>query len=211
VLQSKVESQTQSIIKEIAIQVLKDEAKAVENLCAFIGPEFERAAEMLLQCEGRVVVTGVGKAGHIGRKLAATLASTGTHALFVSAAEAAHGDLGMMKHGDVVIALSHSGASDEVVRILPVIKDIGARLIAMTSKPESPLAKAAEVVLLTGVTQEADPRGLAPTSSAVAMLALGDALAIAVSVARGFTAQDILRFHPGGALGKLKIVNGRSE
>ena len=206
-----MESQTKSTIKEIAIQVLKDEAQAVENLCAFIGPEFERAAEMLLQCEGRVVVTGIGKAGHIGRKLAATLASTGTHALFVSAAEAAHGDLGMMKDGDVVIALSHSGASDEVVHILPVIHDIGAHLIAITSKPESPLAKAASVVLLTGVEKEADPRGLAPTSSAVAMLALGDALAMAVSVARGFTREDFLRFHPGGALGKLKIVNGRSK
>ena len=206
-----MESQTKDAIREIAIQVLKDEAQAVENLCALIGPEFERAAEMLLQCEGRVVVTGIGKAGHIGRKLAATLASTGTHALFVSAAEAAHGDLGMMKHGDVVIALSHSGASDEVVHILPIIKDLGARLIAITSKPESPLAKAAEVVLLTGVAKEADPRGLAPTSSAVAMLALGDALAMAVSVARGFTREDFLRFHPGGALGKLKIVYGRSE
>ena len=192
-------------IVEIAKRVLKLEAEAVANLAAHLDENFERAAEMLLQCEGRVVVTGMGKAGHIGRKLAATLASTGTHALFISAAEAAHGDLGMMKHGDVVIALSHSGASDEVVRILPIIKDIGARLIAMTSKPESPLAKAAEVVLLTGVTKEADPRGLAPTSSAVAMLALGDALAIAVSVARGFTAQDFLRFHPGGALGKTEV------
>lgn len=206
-----MESQTKSTIKEIAIQVLKDEAQAIENLCTFIGPEFERAAEMLLQCQGRVVVTGIGKAGHIGRKLAATLASTGTHALFVSAAEAAHGDLGMMKNGDVVIALSHSGASDEVVHILPIIRDMGARLIAITSKPDSPLAQASEVVLLTGVTQEADPRGLAPTSSAVAMLALGDALAMAVSVARGFTREDFLRFHPGGALGKLKIVNGRSK
>ncbi len=192
-------------IVEIAKRVLKLEAEAVANLAAHLDENFERAAEMLLQCEGRVVVTGMGKAGHIGRKLAATLASTGTHALVISAAEAAHGDLGMMKHGDVVIALSHSGASDEVVRILPIIKDIGARLIAMTSKPESPLAKAAEVVLLTGVTKEADPRGLAPTSSAVAMLALGDALAIAVSVARGFTAQDFLRFHPGGALGKTEV------
>jgi arabinose-5-phosphate isomerase len=199
-----VDAQTAKTINQIAIQVLTEEAKAVENLLQQIGPEFERAAEMILNCNGRVVVTGIGKAGHIGRKLAATLASTGTHALFVSAAEAAHGDLGMMKRGDVVIALSHSGASDEVVHILPIIRDMGARLIAITSKPDSPLAQASEVVLLTGVTQEADPRGLAPTSSAIAMLALGDALAMAVSVARGFTAEDFLRFHPGGALGKLK-------
>lgn len=198
-------------IVEIAKQVLKLEAEAVANLAEHLDENFERAAEMLLQCKGRVVVTGMGKAGHIGRKLAATLASTGTPALFVHSAEAAHGDLGMMKMHDVIIGLSHSGASDEVVHILPVIHDIGAHLIAITSKPESPLAQAASVVLLTGVDREADPRGLAPTSSAIAMLALGDALAIAVSVARGFTAQDFLRFHPGGALGKTKIVNGRNE
>jgi len=199
-----LETQTDSNLREIALQVLKLEAEAVANVAAHLGPEFESAAEMLLHCEGRVVVTGIGKAGHIGRKLAATLASTGTHALFVSAAEAAHGDLGMMKRGDVVIALSHSGASDEIVHILPIIHDIGAQLIAITSKPDSPLAKSAAVVLLTGVEKEADPHGLAPTSSAVAMLALGDALAMAVSVARGFTREDFLRFHPGGALGKLK-------
>ncbi len=197
-------TQTATNILEVARQVVKLEAEAVANVAAHLGPEFERAAEILLKCEGRVAVTGIGKAGHIGRKLAATLASTGTHALFVSAAEAAHGDLGMMKRGDVVIALSHSGASDEVVHLLPIIRDMGARLIAITSKPDSPLAQASEVVLLTGVTQEADPRGLAPTSSAIAMLALGDALAMAVSVARGFTRDDFLRFHPGGALGKLR-------
>ena len=197
-------TQTATNILEVARRVVKLEAEAVANVAAHLGPEFERAAEMLLECQGRVVVTGMGKAGHIGRKLAATLASTGTHALFVSAAEAAHGDLGMMKRGDVVIALSHSGASDEIVRILPIIREIGASIIAITSKPDSPLAQASEVVLLTWVTKEADPRGLAPTSSAVAMLALGDALALAVSVARGFTREDFLRFHPGGALGKLK-------
>ncbi len=191
-------------LKEIALRVVKLEAEAVANVAAHLGPDFERAGAMLLRCEGRVVVTGMGKAGHIGRKLAATLASTGTHALFVSAAEAAHGDLGMMKHGDVVIALSHSGASDEIVHILPIIRDIGAPIIAITSQPDSPLAKAAEVVLITGVEKEADPLGLAPTASAVAMLALGDALALAVSVARGFTREDFLRIHPGGALGKLR-------
>ncbi len=199
-----MDAQTARTIHEVALHVLTEEAQALENLRQHIGPEFERAAGMILDCEGRVVVTGIGKAGHIGRKLAATLASTGTHALFVSAAEAAHGDLGMMKRGDIVIALSHSGASDEVVHILPIIRDIGARLIALTSRPQSPLAQASEVVLLTGVEHEADPRGLAPTSSAVAMLALGDALALAVSVARGFTREDFLRFHPGGALGRLR-------
>ena len=191
-------------IIEIAEQVVKDEAEAVANVAAHLGPEFVRAAEMLLHSEGRVVVTGMGKAGHIGRKLAATLASTGTPALFVHPAEAAHGDLGMMKAHDVVIALSHSGASDEVVHILPIIRDIGAPIIAITSQADSLLAKAAAVVLLTGVEKEADPRGMAPTSSAIAMLALGDALAMAVSVAREFTREDFLRFHPGGALGKLK-------
>ena len=199
-----MDAQAAKTIREVALHVLTEEARAVENLRQHIGPEFEQAAGMILDCEGRVVVTGIGKAGHIGRKLAATLASTGTHALFVSAAEAAHGDLGMMKRGDIVIALSHSGASDEVVHILPIIRDIGARLIALTSRPASPLAQASEVVLLTGVAHEADPRGLAPTSSAVAMLALGDALALAVSVARGFTREDFLRFHPGGALGRLR-------
>ncbi len=196
--------QTDAPILDIARRVIELEAAAVENVAAHLGQDFERAADMLLCCDGRVVVTGMGKAGHIGRKLAATLASTGTPALFVSAAEAAHGDLGMMKANDVVIALSHSGASDEVVHILPIIHDIGAHLIAITSRPGSPLAAASSVVLLTGVEKEADPLGLAPTSSAIAMLALGDALAMAVSAARGFTREDFLRFHPGGALGKLK-------
>ncbi|MBI3763982.1 MAG: SIS domain-containing protein [Chloroflexi bacterium] len=199
-----MESQTPTTILEVASYVLKREAEAVDNLRERLGPDFERAAEMLLNCAGRVIVTGVGKSGHLGRKLAATLASTGTPALFVHAGEAAHGDLGMMKANDVVIAMSHSGATDEVIHILPIIRDIGAHLIAMTSKPDSPLGKASDVVLNLGVGQEADPRGLAPTSSAVAMLALGDALAMAVSVARGFTRDDFLRFHPGGSLGRLR-------
>ncbi len=198
-----MEAQTKISIKDVAIQILKEEAKAVANLCKHIGPEFERAAELLLRCQGRVVVTGIGKSGHAGRKLAATLASTGTPALFVSAAEAAHGDLGLMKAKDVVIVLSSSGASDEVIRILPIIHDMGAPIIAMTSRPNSPLAKASEVVLSLGVEREADPCGLVPTSSTIAMLALGDALAIAVTVARGWTADDFLRLHPGGSLGRL--------
>jgi len=200
-----MDMQTRQTIQEVARRVLEEEAQAVANLTARLGPEFERAAELILTCKGRVVVTGIGKSGHIARKLAATLASTGTPAFFMHAAEALHGDSGMVTADDVVMVLSHSGASDEIINLLVVLREIGAPIIAMTSRPDSPLAEASTVVLNLGVTREADPRGLAPTSSTIAMLALGDALAMAVSVARGFTAVDFRRLHPGGTLGRLRV------
>lgn len=184
--------------------VIQAEAEALQNLTGMLGVEFENAVQMILECPGRVIFLGIGKAGHIAEKLAATFASTGTPAFFVHPAEAAHGDLGMITANDLVITLSHSGASDEVVNLLPIIKKFGVKLIAITSRGDSPIASAADLTLLTFVDREADPRGQAPTSSAVAMLALGDAIAISTSVARGFTREDFLRFHPGGALGRNK-------
>jgi arabinose-5-phosphate isomerase len=184
--------------------VIQAEAQCLLQLAQSLGPEFQQAVEMILANKGRLILVGMGKAGHIARKLAATFASTGTPAFFVHPAEAAHGDLGMITGTDLLIILSHSGSSDEVVNILPVIHEIGATIIAITAKPDSPLAKGAILTLLTGVTHEADPRGQAPTSSAVAMLALGDGLAIATSEMRGFSREDFKRFHPGGALGRQK-------
>lgn len=185
-----------------AKQVILSEAFALNNLADMIDDAFMKAVEMILACEGRVIFSGVGKPGHIGRKLAATFASTGTPAFFVHAAEAAHGDLGMITSKDLVFLLSHSGSSDEVVNLLPYIHQIGAKIIAITSQKDSPVAKSADLVLLTGVDKEADPRGQAPTTSSTAMLALGDALGITVSVQRGFTQQDFRNLHPGGALGR---------
>jgi len=203
---------TESVdIKQIAVQVLENEAKTIAKLCSYIGPEFEHAVMLLLHCQGKVVVTGIGKSGHIGRKLAATLTSTGTRAVFMHAAEAAHGDLGIIAPNDVVIVLSNSGITAEIIDILPIINDIGAPIIAITGDPESPLAKASKVVLSIKIEREADPRGLVPTSSAVAMLALGDALAMAVSLARGFTVEDFLRLHPKGRLGQLGQSASRSR
>ena len=187
-----------------AKQVILSEAFALNNLADMIDDAFMKAVEMILACEGRVIFSGVGKPGHIGSKLAATFASTGTPAFFVHAAEAAHGDLGMITSKDLVFLLSHSGSSDEVVNLLPYIHRIGAKIIAITSQKDSPVAKSADLVLLTGVDKEADPRGQAPTTSSTAMLALGDALGITVSVQRGFTQQDFRNLHPGGALGHPK-------
>ncbi|HAF61168.1 MAG TPA: hypothetical protein DCK95_02450 [Anaerolineaceae bacterium] len=187
-----------------AKQVILSEAYALNNLADMIDDTFMKAVEMILSCEGRVIFSGIGKPGHIGRKLAATFASTGTPAFFVHAAEAAHGDLGMITSKDLVFLLSHSGSSDELVNLLPYIHRIGAKIIAITSQKDSPIAKSANLVLLTGVDKEADPRGQAPTTSSTAMLALGDALSITVSIQRGFTQQDFRNFHPGGALGHQK-------
>jgi arabinose-5-phosphate isomerase len=187
-----------------AKQVILSEAYALNNLADMIDDAFMKAVEMILSCEGRVIFSGIGKPGHIGSKLAATFASTGTPAFFVHAAEAAHGDLGMITSKDLVFLLSHSGSSDELVNLLPFIHRIGAKIIAITSQKDSPIAKSADLVLLTGVDKEADPRGQAPTTSSAAMLALGDALGITVSVQRGFTQQDFRNLHPGGALGRQK-------
>ncbi len=187
---------------ETGKKVIELEIEALQGLMDKIDENFARAAELIQACTGRVVVTGVGKSGHIGRKIAATLASTGTPALFMHAGEGIHGDLGMITKNDVVIVISYSGETNEALNVIPSIKDIGAKLIALTGHPESTLAKHSDVVLDIGVRREADPLGLAPTSSAIATLAMGDALAIALSVARGFTAADFARFHPGGSLGR---------
>jgi len=187
-------------------QVLETEAQAVAALGSRLAQPFVRAVRMILQAPGRVVVTGVGKSGHIARKIAATLASTGTPAYFVHSAEAAHGDLGMISEGDVVIALSNSGSTNEILTIAPSIKRHGVCLIAMTGRPDSPLALLADVHLDAGVAKEACPLNLAPTASTTAALALGDALAVALLDARGFGPDDFARSHPGGALGRRLLT-----
>lgn len=195
---------------ETARRTIRMELEAVQELLPRIDTDFVKACEMILGAKGRVVVVGMGKSGHIGNKIAATLASTGTAAFFVHPAEASHGDMGMITRDDIVLALSNSGSTAEIVTLLPLIKRLGIRLISMTGNPESPLAKAAEVNLDARVSQEACPLNLAPTSSTTASLVLGDALAIALLEARGFTAEDFAFSHPGGALGRrllLKVEN----
>ena len=191
----------------LARRVLRIEAAAVAALADRVGEEFERAVDIILKRHGRVIVTGIGKSGHIARKIAATLASTGTPAYFVHAAEAAHGDLGMITPEDVVLALSNSGSSEELLMIVPLVKRQGARLIAMTGKSDAPLARQADAHLEAAVAEEACPLNLAPTASTTAALALGDALAVALLEARGFSRQDFYVYHPGGKLGaQLKTV-----
>lgn len=190
----------------LAREVLDIEADAVRGLRDQVDECFVAAVDFLLSCRGRVVVSGIGKSGHIARKLAATLASTGTPAFFVHPAEASHGDLGMVTQDDVFIALSNSGESEELVAILPLVKRLGAKLIAMTGRPESTLAQLSDVHLNAGVKKEACPLELAPTASTTAALALGDALAMAVLDARGFGADDFARSHPGGALGRRLLT-----
>jgi len=187
---------------EMARDVLQIEAAAVQALAARLDDRFTRAVELLLLCRGRVVVSGIGKSGHIARKIAATLASTGTPAIFVHAAEAAHGDLGMITCADVLVALSYSGEGDELLTMLPVAKREGTPLIAMTGNASSSLARLADVHLDVRIDREACPLNLAPTTSTTAMLALGDALAIACLDARGFGPDDFARSHPAGALGR---------
>lgn len=191
----------------LARETLDIEAAAVLGLKQHLGPSFARAVAMLLGVSGRVVVMGMGKSGHIGRKITATLASTGTPAMFVHPAEASHGDLGMIKPDDLVLAISNSGESEELTAILPVLKRMGTPLIAMTGKAESTLARHADVFLDCGVEKEACPLNLAPTASTTAQLALGDALAVALLDARGFKAEDFARSHPGGALGRKLLTH----
>jgi arabinose-5-phosphate isomerase len=191
---------------EMARDVLRTEAAAVQALAARLDDRFTRAVELLLLCRGRVVVSGIGKSGHIARKIAATLASTGTPAIFVHAAEAAHGDLGMITRDDVLVALSYSGEGDELLTMLPVAKREGTPLIAMTGSATSSLARLADVHLDVRVDKEACPLNLAPTSSTTAMLALGDALAVACLDARGFGPDDFARSHPAGALGRRLLT-----
>jgi arabinose-5-phosphate isomerase len=191
----------------IARQVLETEAEAVRRLLDLIGEDFEQAVEMVVACPGRVVWTGMGKSGIICHKLAATMRSTGTPALHLHPADAIHGDLGMITTQDLVIAISHSGTTDEILRLVEFLKRQAIPLIALTSHPDSPLAEAADLHLDLGVRREACPLNLAPTASTTASLALGDALAIAVSVRKGFREEDFALLHPGGKLGKrfLKV------
>jgi len=179
------------------------------GLAARQGESFAAAVQAMLECRGRVVVMGMGKSGHVGRKIAATLASTGTPAFFVHPAEAGHGDLGMVTGGDVVLAISNSGDGDELAAILPALRRLGVTLVAMTGKPESTLARHADLVLSSAVDQEACPLNLAPTASTAAQMALGDALAVALLDARGFRAEDFARSHPGGSLGRKLLMHVR--
>lgn len=198
---------TTSAIKDMALAVIDTEQSAVEALRARIDDHFVNACRLMLACQGRIVVLGMGKSGHIASKLAATLASTGSPAFFVHPGEASHGDLGMITTEDVVIALSNSGETQEVLAILPVIKRLGVPLIALTGRRESKLAVNATVHLDVSVSQEACPLGLAPTASTTAALVMGDALAISLLQARGFTAEDFARSHPGGTLGRRLLVH----
>ena len=188
------------------LRTIEMEALAVGQLASSINGEFERACETILACKGRVVVTGMGKSGHIGNKIAATLASTGTPAFFVHPGEASHGDLGMITKADVVIAISNSGSTAEVVTLLPLIKRLGIPLISMTGDPQSELAQAACANLDISVTTEACPLNLAPTTSTTVTLVMGDALAIALLESRGFSAEDFAFSHPGGALGRKLLL-----
>lgn len=189
-----------------AKRVLRIEADAILNLIEKIGPEFDEAVRLLFQCKGKVVVTGMGKSGQICRKIAATLASTGTPAFFLHPAEGIHGDLGMIAKGDVVVAISYSGETGELLQILPSVKRLGIPIVCMTGNPKSSLAKFSEIVLDLGVREEACPMGLAPTSSTTVTLAMGDALAISVLERRGFKEDDFALLHPGGSLGRKLLI-----
>jgi len=193
----------------LAQRTFEIEARALLALAARQGEGFARAVQAMLECRGRVVVMGMGKSGHVGRKTAATLASTGTPAFFVHPAEASHGDLGMVMAGDVVLAISNSGESDELAAILPAMRRLGVTLVAMTAHPDSTLARHADLVLSSAVDEEACPLNLAPTASTTAQMALGDALAVALLDARGFREEDFARSHPGGSLGRKLLMHVR--
>lgn len=194
-------------LKTLAVAVLNTEADAVRALVPRVDGNFVRACEYMLACRGRIVVTGMGKSGHIADKIAATLASTGTPAFFVHPGEASHGDLGMVTAQDVVLALSNSGETEEIVTILPILKRLGVPLVALTGNPASTLAREAAVHIDVSVAREACPLGLAPTSSTTAALAMGDALAVALLEARGFSSDDFARTHPGGKLGRRLLLH----
>ena len=194
---------------DLAREVLRIESDAVAEVARRVGASFGEAVRIIMNCHGRVVVSGVGKSGHVARKIASTLASTGTPAFFVHAAEASHGDLGMITRDDVVIAISYSGESEELLTIVPLVKRGGAKLITMTGNVKASLARDADVVLDTRVSKEACPLNLAPTASTTATLALGDALAVALLDARGFNRDDFARSHPGGTLGRRLLTHVR--
>lgn len=189
-----------------ARDVLRIEADGLQEIANSLDKHFTRAVEALLHCQGRVVITGMGKSGHIGRKIAATMASTGTPAFFVHPAEAAHGDLGMIVDGDVVIAISNSGESDEIAAIIPALKRKDVTLICITARPFSTMAQHADIHITASVSQEACPLGLAPTTSTTAVMALGDALAVVLLRARSFTPEDFALSHPAGSLGKRLLL-----
>ena len=193
----------------LAAETFEIEAQALLALASRQGEGFTRSVSAMLGCAGRVIVMGMGKSGHVGRKIAATLASTGTPAFFVHPAEAGHGDLGMLMAGDVVLAISNSGESDELAAILPALRRLGVTLVAMTGNAESTLARHADHVISSAVDQEACPMNLAPTASTTAQMALGDALAVALLDARGFREEDFARSHPGGSLGRKLLMHVR--
>ncbi|ATG16161.1 arabinose-5-phosphate isomerase KdsD [Providencia alcalifaciens] len=192
--------------QKVGKEVLHIEREGLKNLEQYINHDFDRACQQIFTCQGKVVVMGMGKSGHIGRKIAATLASTGTPSFFVHPGEASHGDLGMITNKDIVLAISNSGESGEILALLPVLKRIKVPLICMTNNPDSNMGKYADVHLCIKVPQEACPLGLAPTTSTTATLVMGDALAIALLTARGFTADDFALSHPGGALGRKLLL-----
>lgn len=194
------------MIVETARRVLLEEAQALSVLADGLDAQFETAVRWMLECEGRVITCGLGKSGHIARKTAGTLSSTGTPSLFLHAAEAVHGDLGMVTERDIVLLYSHSGETDELVQLFPSLKAIGARTVLMTGRPDSSAGRLADLVLATLVESEACPNNLAPTTSTTAMLALSDALAVAAMAERGFQKEDFARFHPSGALGKRLLL-----
>jgi len=194
-------------LEQMALAVIDIEAKAIADLAGRIGPDFVHACRFMYDCEGRIVVLGMGKSGHIGEKIAATLASTGSPAFFVHPGEASHGDMGMITSNDVVLALSNSGETTEILTILPLIKRLGAPLIALTGKVDSTLAEAADAHIDVSVEKEACPLGLAPTSSTTAALVMGDALAVSLLEQRGFTADDFALSHPGGSLGRRLLLH----
>jgi arabinose-5-phosphate isomerase len=196
-------------IKKLAAAVIETETGAISKLAGRIDAEFVRACEIMLDCQGRVVVIGVGKSGHIGGKIAATLASTGTPAFFVHPAEASHGDLGMITAADVVLVLSNSGEADEIKQLLPLLKRLGTPMIVLTGAMDSTLARHADVKIDVSVDKEACPLGLAPTSSTTAALVMGDALAVALLEVRGFTREDFARSHPAGQLGRRLLLHIR--
>ncbi len=194
-------------LEQMALAVIDIEAKAIADLAGRIGPDFVHACRFMYDCEGRIVVLGMGKSGHIGEKIAATLASTGSPAFFVHPGEASHGDMGMITSNDVVLALSNSGETTEILTILPLIKRLGVPLVALTGKVDSTLAEAADAHLDVSVEKEACPLGLAPTSSTTAALVMGDALAVSLLEQRGFTADDFALSHPGGSLGRRLLLH----
>ncbi len=195
--------------KEYAIQCIKDEAQAVLDLIPLLDDNFDRAVELIYACHGKVIVTGVGKSGHIGAKIAATLSSTGTPSFFINPLDVYHGDLGVMAKGDVVLAISNSGQTDELLRFIPMVLHMEIPIIGMSGNPKSLLAKYATCHLNVSVKKEACPLNLAPTSSTTAMLVMGDALAVALMEKRHFRPQDFAQFHPGGELGKRLLTTAR--